>query len=70
MARIHIESLHKGDVAADLIGNENQVQNDNRGDSILKEGFEKALRDNTAVNAKKNTFFQEFFLMEGKGIQL
>ena len=29
-----------------------------------------ALRGNTTVNAAKNTFFQEFFLMEGKGIQL
>ena len=28
------------------------------------------LRGNTTVNAKKNIFFQEFFLMEGKEIQL
>ena len=28
------------------------------------------LRGNTTVNARKTRFFQEFFLMEGKGIQV
>ena len=34
----------KDDVVVYLIENEIQVQNDDRGDSILKEEFEKALR--------------------------
>ena len=39
-----MESLDKGDAVADLLENENEVQNDDRGDSILKKEFEKALR--------------------------
>ena len=40
----YIESLYKGDAAADLLENENKMQSDDKGDSILKEEFEKALR--------------------------
>ena len=32
----YIESLYKGDVVADLIENECEMQNNGRGDSILK----------------------------------
>ena len=37
-----IDSPYKNDAVADLIENENEVQNDDRGDSILKEKFKKA----------------------------
>ena len=40
----YTESLYKGDSVVDLIENENEVQNDDWGDSISKEEFEKALR--------------------------
>ena len=39
-----IKSLYKGDVVADLIEKENEVQDDDRGNSILKEECENALR--------------------------
>ena len=38
-----MKSLYKGNDIADLIENQNEVQNHDRGDSILKEEFEKAL---------------------------
>ena len=35
-----------------------------------EEVFSWLLRGNTTVNATENTFFQESFFIEGKGIQL
>ena len=40
----YIESLYKGNAVADLIENENKVQNDDRVSSVLKEEFQKELR--------------------------
>ena len=39
-----MEGLYKGDIVADLIENETEMQNDDKSDSILKEQLEKALR--------------------------
>ena len=40
----YIESPYKSDVVVDLIANESEVQDDNRGYSILKEESQNALR--------------------------